>query len=84
MNEFIQYGRADQLVKYYGLNNKSTNANIPALVTQMKELADSIMLCDLNRFDNGLKAIRKTLDDWNENNESNDVLLNIFVCFPIF
>lgn len=79
MNEFIQYGRADQLVKYYGLNNKSTNANIPALVTQMKELADSIMLCDLNRFDNGLKAIRKTLDEWNENNESNDVLLNIFV-----
>ena len=45
----------------------------------MKELADSIMLCDLNRFDNGLKAIRKTLDEWNENNESNDVLLNIFV-----
>ena len=71
--------RKEMIVKYYGLNNKSTNANIPALVTQMKELADSIMLCDLNRFDNGLKAIRKTLDEWNENNESNDVLLNIFV-----
>lgn len=79
MNEFIQYGRADQLVKYYGLNNKSTNANIPALVTQMKELADSIMLCDLNRFDKGLTEIKKTLDKWNENNESNNVLLNIFV-----
>lgn len=79
MNEFIQYGRADQLVKYYGLNNKSTNANIPALVTQMKELADSIMLCDLNRFDKGLTEIKKTLDKWDENNESNNVLLNIFV-----
>lgn len=79
MNEFIQYGRADQLVKYYGIDNNSNNANIPALVTQMKELADSIMLCDLNRFDNGLSEIKKTLDKWDENNESNNVLLNIFV-----
>lgn len=79
MNEFIQYGRADQLVKYYGIDNNSNNANIPALVTQMKELADSIMLCDLNRFDKGLTEIKKTLDKWDENNESNNVLLNIFV-----
>lgn len=72
MNEFIQYGRADQLVNYYDL----IGSEVPELVKLMKQLADAIMLCDLTKFDDVLVEIRESL---NKENQIQDALFKIFV-----
>lgn len=70
MNEFIEYGRADQLCQYY----EAIGIKIPSIIESMKKIADAIMLCDMNAFDKALVEIRKNI-----NQKTDDELLSVFI-----
>ena len=71
MNEFIEYGRADQLLVYY----KSIHEEIPPVVQTMNDLSEAIMLCNADEFDRQLSELRSKL----KNVEEKDPLFSIFI-----
>lgn len=77
MNEFIEYGRADQLVKYYqNIEQKEP----PKIIRVMQQLSNAIMVCDTVEFDRQLSALRTEIDEYEKNKkEEKDVLLSVFI-----
>ena len=69
MKEFLNYGRADTLEKYYqkATNNDSGRHNQEAeLITTMKKVADAIQMCDPSGFDEGLAELREKINSYEE------------------
>ena len=55
INEFRRYGRAEQLEDYY----ESIGEDVPKEIIQMKEIAEAIQMCDIEKFDQELAEFRK-------------------------
>ena len=74
INEFIRYGRADQLVDYY----KSIDDNrTPDIIQKMKKITDNIQMCNMGSFDRDLSDLNQALNTMNDLNQ--DDLLDIFI-----
>ena len=71
MNEFIEYGRADQLLTYY----KSIKEEIPPVVQTMNDLSEAIMLCNTDEFDRQLIELRKQI----RKADKSDPLFSVFI-----
>lgn len=71
INEFTRCGRAEQLEDYYN----SINKEIPEDVKTMKEIAESIQMCNIFEFDKHLAKLR----EWYKKiPETDSELLGIF------
>lgn len=70
MNEFVRYGRADQLEEYY----KSLK-EIPPVIKSMKKLADAIQFCNIGTFDKVLKDLQTDIENVNQT----DPLFSVFI-----
>lgn len=69
INEFLNYGRVDSLVKFYKNERGDEAENARELINILKNIASGIQLCDLNMFDEGLdrlKEYQKCLVDNND------------------
>lgn len=71
MKEFLNYGRADTLEKYYQAtlsdNMKEYEKNqVESLINTMKNVADAIQMCDPVRFNEGLIELREKINDYKE------------------
>lgn len=74
MNEFIEYGRADQLVKYYqNIEQKEP----PKIIHVMQQLSNAIMVCDTEAFDVQLETLRREINHYK--GSENDVLFSVFM-----
>ncbi len=74
MNEFIEYGRTDQLIKYY---KNIEQKKLPEIINVMQSLSNAIMVCDTEAFDDELKELRKEIKNYD--GSENDVLFSIFI-----
>lgn len=70
MNAFKRYGRADDLLDYFG--NGSEDNNIIKLI---KDAADAISLCDVEKFDKTINDINN-LDTSNIENPDMNIVFN--------
>ena len=74
MNEFIEYGRADQLVTYYqNIEQKEP----PEIIHAMQKLSNAIMVCDTEKFDAQLETLRREIKQYE--GSGNDVLFSVFM-----
>ena len=74
MNEFIEYGRTDQLIKYYeNIEQKEP----PKIINVMQNLSNAIMVCDTEAFDEELDKLRNEIKNYD--GSENDVLFSIFI-----
>ena len=55
LNEFIRSGRAEQLTDYY----EKIQGSIPEDVAKMRDIAEDIQMCDMDRFDQHLGEFRE-------------------------
>lgn len=72
INEFSRYGRAEQLEDYY---DSVSPENTPKVIRKMKDITESIQMCNMIQFENHLKDLRKLVK---ERDTSEKNLLNIF------
>lgn len=85
INEFIRYGRADQLDDYYkSLNNLHTDEETtkePAVIKEMKTITNDIQMCDMRLFNKHLENLQNSIlvfkKDSNEGKK--DDLLRVFI-----
>ena len=77
INEFTLYGRADQLDAYY----TKVGGNKPEIVETMKALAESIQLCDVERFDELLIEMKDKINELEryQNQVKSDSLFTFFI-----
>lgn len=60
MNDFINFGSAEVLKKYYeGKKNK----NVEEILNAMDEIAEGTQLCDPDKYTNGIKDLRESIKD---------------------
>lgn len=62
INEFRRYGRAEQLEEYY----RNINERVPEEITQMKDIAEAIQMCNVEQFDAALADFRKLASEEKE------------------
>lgn len=55
IQEFIRYGRADQLEEYY----YDRGETIPGEITEMRKIAEAIQMCDMPGFEEHLLKLRE-------------------------
>ena len=69
MKEFLNYGRADTLEKYYAdkeRNNRKASSQEKNLISTMKKVADAIQMCDPSGFDSGLAELSTKIQLYKE------------------
>lgn len=60
MNDFINFGSAEVLKKYYG---GKKNKNVEEILNAMDEIAEGTQLCDPDKYTNGIKDLRESIKD---------------------
>lgn len=72
MDEFINYGRGKQLLEYYADNQDEQIQNV---LNAIKGISDGMSICNPDKFDKSLNALRKSTEQY----QSKGVLFDIFV-----
>jgi len=76
MNEFIMYGRADQLLNYY----QSNSPDLMNILNAMKNVADSIQMCDPRGFLEYKKQLKEAISEYEEQHlDNSEELFRIFI-----
>ena len=75
INEFINYGRIQSLERYFEKLPK--NATTEKLLHTIKEIAESIQLCEINQFQAGLKSLADFYNNIDTDREV-DAYLSLF------
>lgn len=80
MNEFIMYGRAEQLLHYYTDNSYKCPDAIMNIVKAMRNVADSIQMCDPKGFLCYLTRLRGAISDYERQEAINSQeLFTVFI-----
>ena len=69
IREFMTYGKSRTLEIFYGNNDNE-------LVNIIREISDSIQLCDIMMFDEAIKAMKRYTDDYTEKGDYSDLFIN--------
>lgn len=77
MNEFIMYGRADQLNNYY--RNNCSNPLMKKILNAMKEVADSIQMCDPSGFLEHKTQLSTAISEYEK--QQKDISKELFAIF---
>ena len=75
MNEFIMYGRAELLLQYY----RDNSPDLMNVLKAMKNVADSIQMCDPSGFLEYKKQLREAISDYEE--QHSDISEELFTIF---
>ncbi len=70
MSEFLTYGRYRSLEAYYKNNNSNDD-----FIKIIKEISDSIQLCQMTRFDEAIREMKKYIDNYKNTGDYNDLFI---------
>lgn len=76
MNEFLRYGRVDQLKEYY--NGKNDSPEMP-IIDEMEGFAEALQICDTRKIEETVEKLGEEIKKYEESAERSSEFFSIFL-----
>ncbi len=89
LDAFLEYGRGDMFVKYYERYKRKRLASVgkgkfkgipeQKIIDRIRDISDSIMLCNIKAFVKNIDLLRKAIDDYEISTDAKDRFFELIV-----